>query len=95
MLIQICSGSNMDGVDIDLIVFAELPELSCQQHDALWGATSELELLEECMSAYFDWQDEDDVENVPNYTDHSFTVFTNEIETLKMELRSAILARIG
>ncbi|MDA9680074.1 hypothetical protein N9U06_01295 [Gammaproteobacteria bacterium] len=88
---KVCSGSNMEGVDIDLIEFAGLPALTDEQHDKVWGESNEVSILENCLSAYFDWQDEDDVENEPLYTDRYFEVETDDVEKLKSELRAEIL----
>ena len=88
--VDVCEGSQMDGLDIDLIDYCGLPELSDTEHDKLWGKTNPLDLLESCQWAFFDWQDEDEIENVPLYTDRYFTVTTTDEEKLKQELRETI-----
>ena len=56
--VEVCTGSQMDGLDFfDLVAFAELPPLEDDEHDRLWGNTNEVDLLEECESADFEWQD--------------------------------------
>lgn len=94
-VVEVCIGSNMDGVDLNLVEFAGLPELSDQQHDLVWGVTNSIELLEMCPSAQFDWQDEDDIEHEPLYTDRNFSVATSDVAQLKLELRQQILKLIG
>lgn len=94
-VVEVCIGSNMDGVDLNLVEFAGLPELSDQQHDLVWGVTNSIELLEMCPSAQFDWQDEDEIEHQPLYSDRDFTVSTSDVEQLKLELRGHILKLIG
>lgn len=88
---KVCSGSNMNGVDIDLVEYAGLPSLTYEQRDKVWGDNNEISLLEKCPSADFDWQDEDDIEDIPLYTDGYFTVVTDDVEKLKSELRAVIL----
>ena len=92
--IDVCEGSQMDGLDIDLIDYCGLPELSDTEHDKLWCKTNPVGLLESCQWASFDWQDEDEIENVPLYTDRYFTVTTTDEEKLKQELREVILSEL-
>ena len=65
------------------------------EDDKLWGNTNEVDLLEECEWADFEWQDEDDIEDIPLYTDRYFTVYTTDIEKLKEELRTLIQGKLN
>ena len=94
--IELCTGSQMDGLDFfDLVIFAELPPLEDDEDDKLWGNTNEVDLLEECEWADFEWQDEDDIEDIPLYTDRYFTVYTTDIKKLKKELRKVIQDKLS
>ena len=85
--VEVCTGSAMNGIDcLDLVTFAGLPPLTGDEHDMLWADTNEVDLLEECYWADFIWQEEDDIEHIPLYTDRYFTVYTTDVEKLKIEL---------
>ena len=93
---EVCTGSQMNGLDFfDLVEFAELPALEDDEHDRLWGTTNEVDLLEECESADFEWQDEDDIEDIELYTDRYFTVFTYDLDQLKKEVRELIKTKLN
>jgi len=94
--VEVCSGSEMNGLDFfDLVEFAGLPPLKDDEHDLLWGHSNEVDLLEACQSTYVEWQDEDDVEDIPLYTDRYFTVYTADIQKLKEELRKVIQDKLS
>ena len=93
--VEVCSGSQMNGLDFfNLVTFAGLPPLEDDEDNRLWGNTNEVDLLEECESADFEWQDEDDIEDIPLYTDRYFTVFTYDLEQLKKEVRELIKTKL-
>ena len=93
--IEVCSGSQMNGLGFfNLVTFAGLPPLEDDEDGSLWGITNEVDLLEECESADFEWQDEDDIEDIPLYTDRYFTVFTYDLEQLKKEVRELIKTKL-
>ena len=46
--LTIANGSAMDGLDIDLIAWCVLDPLTDKQHDALWGTTTDINLIFDC-----------------------------------------------
>ena len=87
---QVCTGSYMDGIDIDVFDYCGLSELTDEEQDRVWEETNALDLFWGCCSAQVDEQDEDEIEQVTNYTDREYIVSTNNEESLKAELKAAI-----
>ena len=87
---QVCTGSNMDGIDIDVFDYCGLSTLTDEQQDRVWQETNVLDLFWNCCSAQVDEQDEDEIEQIPLYSDREFTVSTDNEESLKAELKAAI-----
>lgn len=94
--VKVSTGSEMNGLDdIDLVEFAGLSPLTDLEHDKLYGEATAVSILEDCWWADFEWQDEDDIEDIPLYTDRYFTVYTTDIEKLKEELRTLIQDKLN
>ena len=94
--VEVCSGSQMNGLDdIDLVEFAGLSPLTDLEHDKLYGEATAVSILEDCWWAEFEWQEEDDIEDIPLYTDRYFTVYTTDMEKLKEELRKVIQDKLS
>lgn len=87
---QVCTGSYMDGIDIDVFDYCGLSTLTDEQQDRVWQETNVLDLFCDCCSAQVDEQGEDEIEQIPLYTDREFTVSTDSEESLKAELKAAI-----
>lgn len=87
----ICSGSAMDGLDINLIDWCELNQLTDDQIDRLWSETSELNLLLDCDVVIAEVSEG---EELVNYTDvyYRFYVGNNaDLLKAKEQLRLAIM----
>ena len=96
MEVQLCTGSEMDGLHVlDLVEFAGLPMLDGEEERRVWWEMSPIQLLEDCYWADIIWQDEDDIEHIPRFTDRYFTVYTTDMEKLRAEVREAITARLN
>lgn len=87
---QVCTGSYMDGIDIDVFDYCGLSTLTDEQQDRVWQETNVLDLFWDCCSAQVYEQGEDEIEQIPLYTDREFTVSTDNEESLKAELKAAI-----
>jgi hypothetical protein len=85
-------GSVCDGVDVDLVEWCGLPKLSDEQHDRLWGATNETDLIELCDSAFIQITGEFD--GGPGQSDDLYQVETQEVDKFKEELRKVITGYI-
>jgi hypothetical protein len=87
-------GSYMNGLDIDLVKWAGL-SLSDEQHDKLWGDINETDLLGHCRHAHIDVDeyDEDD-DDSPTMSNTYYTVYSNDVDALKLELKQVIEQRV-
>lgn len=84
---KICSGSLMNGIDIDLLEWAEI-ECSEDEREEFGYEYSELGVLENCSNAWIEYGDEDDFDELPGYSDRYFTVEAiGNPENLKKEIR--------
>lgn len=87
----ICSGSAMDGLDINLIDWCDLNQLTGDQIDRLWSETSELNLLLDCDVVIAEVSEGDEL---VNYTDVYYRFYVeNEADLLKAkeQLRLAMM----
>jgi hypothetical protein len=84
----------MNGLDIDLVKWAGL-SLSDEQHDKLWGNINETDLLGHCRHANIDVDeyDEDD-DDSPTMSNTYYTVYSNDVDALKLELKQLIEQRV-
>ena len=84
---KICNGSLMNGIDIDLLEWAGI-DCTEDERDELWSEYSEIGLLNECSSAYLDYNDDDDFDELPGYSDRYFNVeVIGDPNNLKKEIR--------
>jgi len=93
--IGIAYGSAMDGVELDLIEWCGLDSLTYEQSDALWGATTDANLMLKC--DYVECEATDG-EEVCNYTDIYYRFYVaseSDISKAKAELRRTILEIIS
>ena len=86
-------GSTMDGVDVDLVSWCDLDELTDEQYDKLWGEINETDLLELCASAEILFDGE--IDETPGYSDSYYRVETDNQDKLKAELKALILEYSG
>ncbi len=89
----ICNGSLMDGVDINVLTWCGLSDLSDDQHDKLWNYMTELNLFECCSSCEVIQTDE--IDEMPGQSDVFFEVVSSDILKCKSEVRSEIEKIIG
>jgi hypothetical protein len=47
----IMQGSYMDGLNIDLVEWCDLPPLTDEEHDKVWGVTNDIEIIKNCLYA--------------------------------------------
>ena len=91
---MVFTGSLMDGLRTpdgpfaDLVQWCGLPELTDNEHDKLWGATSDISIIQNC--AYADWEDTGEDDTKPMQSDSYFNITTTNIEKLKEEVRQQI-----
>ena len=84
---KICNGSLMNGIDIDLLEWAGI-DCTEDERDELWSEYTEIGLLNECSSAYLDYNDGDDFNELPGYSDRYFNVeVIGDPNNLKKEIR--------
>ena len=97
--VLVFSGSVMnglrtpDGEMADLVKWCGLPSLNDEQHDRLWGGTTDNRIIEDC--AYADIEVTGEIDEIPGQSDEFFDVKTNDVEKLKHEVRETILLIIG
>lgn len=89
----ICTGSLMDGVNIDLPRWCGLPDLSDEEYDHLWNNITELNLFEECGSC--EVIDTGESDEVPGQSDVFFKVVTDDLDLCRKEVKAKIKAIIG
>jgi hypothetical protein len=88
----ICRGSLMDGVDINILTWCGLSELSNIQEERLWEEIGEIELFENCHSC--EVIETSEIDEMPGQSDVFIKVVTTDVDTCKNEMRSAIMKRI-
>jgi len=87
-------GSYMNGLGTDLVKWAGL-SLSDEQHDKLWGEINETDLLELCDNVIVDVDEYDgDSDDIPTMSNTYYTVYSDDVEALKLELKQVIERRI-
>jgi hypothetical protein len=92
---ELFRGSYMNGLGIDLVKWAGLT-LSDQQHDKLWGDINETDLLELCSNVTIDVDEYDEEnDNIPTMSDTYYTVYADDVEALKLELKQVIEQRVS
>ena len=91
---EIFRGSYMDGLGTDLVEWVGLT-LSDEQHDKLWGYINETDLLELCDNVIIDVEEyAEENDNIPTQSDTYYTVHSDDVEALKLELKRVIELRV-
>ena len=88
----ISAGTMLEGLEIDIVVYAGL-QLSEVQYDTLQDELSDLELLSHCESYHLNPHEDEDV--VSNDDDDFFYLATYDEDALKSELRLKIQEILG
>ncbi|WP_416897262.1 MAG: hypothetical protein ACMVY4_17485 [Minwuia sp.] len=89
-------GDSIDGLRtpdwkmVDLAEWCGLPPLSDEDHDRLWGEFSDVDLLDECPSAFIDTGADPD--DQPGLSAVTYRVTTFDEAAMKREVRQAISA---
>ena len=84
---KICSGSLMDGIDIDLLEWAGI-DCTEDESEELWSEYSPIGLLRECANAYIEYSDDDEFDERPGYSDRYFNVeVIGDPNNLKKEIK--------
>lgn len=89
----ICTGSLMDGVNINVLTWCGLSDLSDEQQDKLWNSITELNLFECCSSCEVIQTGE--IDEMPGQSDEFFKIVSSDISKCKSEVRSEIKQIIG
>ena len=84
----ICNASLMDGVDINILTWCGLPNLTDEQQDKLWNSITELDLFECCSSCEVIQTGEFD--EMPGQSDVFFKIVSSDISKCKSELRCEV-----
>ena len=91
---EIFRGSYMDGLGTDLVEWVGLT-LSDEQRDKLWGYINETDLLELCSNVMIDVEEYDEEnDNIPTQSDTYYTVHSDDVAALKLELKQVIEERV-
>jgi len=91
---EIFSGSYMNGLGIDLVKWAGMT-LSDEQNNKLWGNINETDLLEICDNVVIDVEEYDEEDDdTPTMSNTYYTVYSEDVEALKIELRQVIEERV-
>lgn len=86
-LVEICTGSLMDGLSIDIFAWAGL-NLSDAQRDKIASSYSDLEVLRHCV--YCDWEVSGEVDEIPGQSDEFYSFTSNNIVLLKEEIAEVV-----
>lgn len=87
----IMQGSYMDGLDIDLVKWCGLPPLTDEEHDKVWGETSDIQIIQNCINADVEEREGPDIPLMSD-TFVKVTVFSeDEYKNLKEEIRECIV----
>lgn len=89
----ICTGSLMDGVNINVLTWCGLSDLSDEQQDKIWDTITELELFECCSSCEVIQTGE--IDEMPGQSDEFFKIVSSDILKCKSEVRSEVEQIIG
>jgi hypothetical protein len=91
---EIFRGSYMNGLGTDLVKWVGLT-LSDEQHDKLWGNINETDLLELCDNVIIDVEEYDgENDDTPTMSNTYYTVLSDDVEALKIELKQVIEQRV-
>ena len=87
----IMQGSYIDGLDIDLVEWCGLPPLTDEEHDKVWNATTEMEIIQNCAYA-----DVEEIEGPDKPLMSDTFVYVSVLskknnEQLKVEVRERLL----
>lgn len=83
----------MDGVNINVLTWCDLSDLSDQQQDKIWDTITELNLFECCSSCEVIQTGE--IDEMPGQSDEFFKIVSSDILKCKREVRSEIEQIIG
>jgi hypothetical protein len=86
--VLICSGTMMDGFDIDIVKYCGIKTLTVEQYDTLHDAVSDLELLTYCKHYHFNPHEDPDAVAADN--GDFFYLATDNEDAFKEELRVKI-----
>ena len=84
----ICAGTMIDGLDIDIVKYAGIKNLTAEQYDILHDEVTDVELLTFCTSYHLNPHEDEDVATADDQ-DFFYLVTDNE-EAFKAELRLKI-----
>ena len=93
--LTIATGSAMDGLELDLVDWCGLNPLNDEQNDALWSATTDVNLMLECDYVACEATDG---EEICNYTDIYYRFYVaseSDISKAKAQLRQTVLEIIS
>lgn len=85
--VEICTGSLMDGLSIDIFAWAGL-SLSDAQRDKIASSHSDLEVLQLCVNC--DWEVSGEVDEIPGQSDEFYSFKSNNIVLLKAEIEGIV-----
>ena len=86
----ICAGTMIDGLDIDIVKYAGIKNLTAEQYDMLHDEVTDVELLSFCTSYHLNPHEDED-EDVATADDQDFFyLVTDNEEAFKAELRLKI-----
>jgi hypothetical protein len=88
--VLICSGTMMEGLDIDIVKYCGIKTLTIEQYDTLHDEVSDLELVISCKHYHFNSHEDPDV--VAADDDDFFYLATDNEDAFKKELRAKICA---
>ena len=83
----------MDGVNINVLTWCGLSDLSDEQQDKIWDTITELELFECCSSCEVIQTGE--IDEMPGQSDEFFKIVSFDILKCKSEVRSEVEQIIG
>jgi|TARA_B110000971_G_scaffold218900_1_gene258711 hypothetical protein len=87
----VCSGSAMNGLDINLVEFCDLAPFSDKDHDKVCDYATDIVHFEECSKAdCYAVEGED----IPRFSDTYYTIETDDLAGLKREMRELIISII-
>lgn len=84
----ICAGTMIDGLDIDIVKYAGIKNLTAEQYDILHDEVTDVELLTFCTSYHLNPHEDEDVANADDQD--FFYLATDNEEAFKAELRLKI-----
>ena len=90
--LEVCMGDLLEGLEIDIVRYSEIDELSDDQADKLWADTTDIALVEMCSSCELILVA---VTDTPMYSTNVYKLITDDADAFKAELRAHIKAIIS